>query len=264
MILPNGEKCQRGICRLALESAFEPTQLRRMAMPELKARRKARKLSLEKLAAAVGLSTSQVQRFETGEREPRKIDLENLARVLECSISDLIEAEPAPAAPVYEKLLPIPVAGRTAAGIFREVVEFDDAEPEYVFEPEDEDFPKARRFALTVEGDSMNAADPPIPDGARAICVDFEQTGQPLLDGMIVVLQRTREGGHLREWSVKEVELHDDEVWFCPRSTNKKHKPIRVPNNPSAVEWNSMEVIGLVRDVSMRVRPGLRRRADRS
>jgi len=260
MILPNGEKSQRAICRLALESRFASPQLRRMAMPELKRRRKARKLSLEKLAAMVGLSISQVQRFETGEREPRKIDLENLAHVLECSVSDLMGAEPAPVAPVYESLLPIPVAGRTAAGVFREVVEFDDAEPEYVFEPEDEDFPKARRFALTVEGDSMNSADPPIPDGSRVICVDFEQTGQPFLDGMIVVLQRTREGGHLREWSVKEVELHEDEVWFCPRSTNKKHKPIKVPNNPQTVEWNSMEVIGLVRDVSMRVRPNLRRR----
>lgn len=264
MILPNGEKCQPWICRLALDGAGPTSQLRPMAMPELHRRRKARKLSLEKLAAAVGLSTSQVQRFESGDREPKKVDLENLARVLECTVAELISDEAPPAAPVYEKLLPIPLAGRTAAGVFREVVEFDDAEPEYVFEPEDEDFPKARRFALTVEGDSMNAAEPPIPDGSRVICVDFEQTGQPFLDGMIVVVQRTREGGHLREWSVKEVELHDEEIWFCPRSTNKKHKPIKVLNNPSASEWNSMEVIGLVRDVSMRVRPNLRRKGDRS
>lgn len=258
MNLPFGETSQLGIRQMALDGAPSSLELRLMAMPELKRRRKARKLSLEKLAAAVGLSTSQVQRFETGDREPRRIDLENLARVLECSVSDLIAEEPPPAAPVYEKLFPVPVAGRTAAGVFREVVEFDDAEPEYVFEPEDEDFPKARRFALTVEGDSMNAAEPAIPDGSRVICVDFEQTGQPFVDGMIVVVQRTREGGHLREWSVKEVELHDDEVWFCPRSTNKKHKPIKVANNPAASEWSSMEVIGLVRDVSMRVRPNLR------
>lgn len=259
MNLPFGETSQLGIRQTALDGGLPSLELRRMAMPELKRRRKAHKLTLEKLAAAVGLSTSQVQRFESGDREPRLIDLEKLAHELNCTVADLIAEEAPPAAPVYEKLLPIPLAGRTAAGVFREVVEFDDAEPEYVFEPEDEDFPKARRFALTVEGDSMNAADPPIPNGSRVICVDFEQTGQPFLDGMIVVVQRTREGGHLREWSVKEVELHDNEVWFCPRSTNKKHKPVKVPNNPKAVEWNSMEVIGLVRDVSMRVRPKLHR-----
>lgn len=223
-------------------------------MPELKRRRKALKLSLEKLSAMVGLSISQVQRFETGEREPRRTDLENLAKALGCTVSELMEIEPTPAEPVFGKLIPVPIAGRTAAGVFREVVEFDDAEPEYVFEPEDEDFPKARRFALTVEGDSMNAADPPMPDGCRVICVDFEQTGQPLTDGLIVVLQRTREGGHLREWSVKEIELHEDEVWFCPRSSNKKHKPIKVSLSPEASEWTSLEIMGLVRDVSMKVR----------
>lgn len=230
-----------------------------MAMPELKRRRKALNLSLEKLSAMVGLSISQVQRFETGDREPKKTDLENLAKALGCTVPELLEIEPPIASPVFGSLVPVPIAGRTAAGVFREVVEFDDAEPEYVFEPEDEDFPKARRFALTVEGDSMNAADPPMPDGCRVICVDFEQTGQPLTDGLIVVLQRTREGGHLREWSVKEVELHDDEVWFCPRSTNKKHRPIKVPFAPEASEWNSLEIMGLVRDVSVRVRKNLRR-----
>ena len=228
-------------------------------MPELKRRRKALKLSLDKLSAMVGLSISQVQRFETGEREPKKTDLENLARALGCTVPDLIQSEPGQDGPVFGSLLPVPIAGRTAAGVFREVVEFEDSEPEYVFEPEDEEFPKARRFALTVEGDSMNAADPPMPDGSRVICVDFEQTGQPFLDGMIVVLQRTREGGHLREWSVKEIELHDDEVWFCPRSHNKKYKPIKVPMNPEANEWDSLEIMGLVRDVSMRVRRNPRR-----
>lgn len=250
---------------MALEDRSALADLRRMAMPELKRRRKEKKLSLERLANAIELSTSQIQRFETGERQPRLIDLENLARVLECRIEDLVDGAVAaverPGPGPQGGLLPVPIAGRTAAGVFREVVEFSDAEPEYVFEPEDEEFPKARRFALLVEGDSMNAADPPIPDGARVVCIDFEQTGLPFLEGMIVVLERLREGGHLREWSVKEIELHGDEVWFCPRSTNSKHKPIKILNDPSADQWNTLAVIGLVRDVSMRVRRSARPRA---
>jgi len=231
-----------------------------MANDALRRARKAKGLSLEALADSVGLSTSQISRFETGKREPRVHELERIAVVLGCPLEEIMPAgletpiEFGQSPPVRQGLLPIPLIGRTAAGVFREVVEFEDAEPEYVFEPEDEDFPQARRFALTVEGDSMNAANPPIPEGSRVICVDFEQTGQPYLDGMIVVIQRIREGGHLREWSVKEIELHDDEVWFCPRSHNGKHKPIKVLNDPQDDQWNSLEVIGLVRDVSMRVR----------
>lgn len=233
-----------------------------MANEALKRIRRDRGLSLEALAEKVGLSTSQISRFENGKREPRVVDLERIAAALGCALDDLMPgAEPAPAEPRRGHLLPVPIVGRTAAGVFREVVEFEESEPEYVFEPEDEDFPKARRFALTVEGDSMNAADPPMPDGARVICVDFEQTGQPYTDGMVVVIQRLREGGHLREWSVKEIEVHDDEVWFCPRSTNPKHRPIKVPLDPEADHWNSMEVMGLVRDVSMRVRPSKTRKS---
>lgn len=231
-----------------------------MANDAMRRLRKERKLSLETLAEMVGLSTSQVSRFETGKRDPRVHEMEKIAVALGCQLDEIMPAgsdgpsEFSQSPPMRKGLLPIPLVGRTAAGVFREVVEFEEAEPEYVFEPEDEDFPQARRFALTVEGDSMNAAQPPIPDGARVICVDFEQTGQSYLEGMIVVVQRVREGGHLREWSVKEIELHDDEVWFCPRSTNSKHRPIKVLNDPEDDQWNSMEVIGLVRDVSMRVR----------
>lgn len=253
---PIGEFCQWGSRQLALFDPQPVKQLRPMAMPELKRRRKAKKLTLDGLAQIIGVSLSQIQRFETGEREPKRTELEALARALDCTIPELLgeDASASRKPPRRGDLLPVPLIGRTAAGIFREVVEFDDAEPDYVFEPEDEDYPKARRFALTVEGDSMDNAVPPMPDGARVICLDFEQTGQPFVEGMIVVVQRVREGGHLREWSVKQIELHDDEVWFCPRSTNAKHKPIKIVNDPSDDQWGSIEVIGLVRDVSMKVR----------
>ena len=263
MNLPDGEKSQSGFCQIALEADLRVTQVRQMAMPELRRRRKALGLSLEKLAAMVGLSISQVQRFETGQREPRASDLESLSAALGCTIQELRasapkkKAESASPSP-FGSLLPVPIIGRTAAGVFREVVEFDDLGPEYVFEPEDEDFPKARRFALDVDGQSMNAASPPIPDGSRVVCIDFEATGLPFIEGMIVAIERTREGGHLREWSVKEIELHDDEVWFCPRSTDAKYKPIKIKNDPSSDEWNSFRVIGLVRDVSQKVRPSRR------
>src|SRR5690606_31758150 len=51
---------------------------------------------------------------------------------------------------------PVMVAGKLAAGVFREVEDFDQSEPERTWEPLDPRFPNARRMAFDVEGDSMN------------------------------------------------------------------------------------------------------------
>src|SRR5690606_36059885 len=136
--------------------------------------------------------------------------------------------------PTERKIIPIPVIGAVEAGIFREVTEFDDEEPEMIFDERDPEFPKARMMVFKVQGDSMNAAEPPIWPGSRVICVDFEETGLPLTDGMTVVIERTLDGGLAREWSVKEVEYYEDRVEYHPRSTNPKHKPIVVPHDSEA------------------------------
>jgi len=49
-----------------------------------------------------------------------------------------------------------------------------------------------------------------------------------------VLLERTRDGGHTREWSVEEIELHGAKVHFAPRSTDPKHKPIVVSRDLEA------------------------------
>lgn len=153
---------------------------------------------------------------------------------------------------------PIPVVGRTAAGVFREVIEYDDGRREYVFDEPDPEFPNARRFALEVEGDSMNRLEPrPILDGDRVICVDFTETGLPLEHGMIVVAQR-RDGDRI-EWSVKQIELHGTRTELHPRSSNKRWRPIVYEDDPDAER--SVEIIGLVRSVNYGVprSPGWKR-----
>lgn len=159
------------------------------------------------------------------------------------------------------KPVAIPIIGKTEAGTFREVVEYDDDENEYVFDEPDPEFPRARQVAFLVEGDSMNQADPPILPGAKLICVDFEETGLPLIEGMIVVVERTQDGGHTREWSVKEVELDEDKTIFAPRSSNRRHKPIVMKDDPDSDEAKEAHVIALVRSVSYSVKTGKRRRS---
>lgn len=149
-------------------------------------------------------------------------------------------------------LIEVPVVGKTEAGSFREVDEFDQSEPTYISVPRDRRFPNARQIAFEVEGDSMNALKPrPIFPGDVAVSVSYEDIASEatLRDGMTVIVQRTRDGGHTREWSVKQVEIYEDRIEFHPRSTNPKHKPIVILRDVEADEGTTVEIIGLVRRI---------------
>ncbi|MBO9589567.1 helix-turn-helix transcriptional regulator [Devosia sp.] len=149
-------------------------------------------------------------------------------------------------------LLPVVVNGKVAAGVYREANEFDQSAPERVWEPPDERFPNARRMAWDVEGNSMDRLEPrPILPGDRIIGVAYEDVAQQvrIKDGLVVVVERTRDGGHTREWSVKQIELYEDRIEFHPRSSDKSLKPIVVKRDAQADDGVSVEIIALVRSV---------------
>lgn len=150
------------------------------------------------------------------------------------------------------QLLPVTVNGKVAAGIFREVNAFNQSAPERVWEPPDERFPNARRMAWDVDGNSMDRLEPrPILPGDRIIGVAYEDVASQvrIKDGMVVVVERTRDGGHTREWSVKQIELYEDRIEFHPRSSDKGLQPIVVMRNAQADDGMSVEIIALVRSV---------------
>ena len=150
--------------------------------------------------------------------------------------------------------------GVVEAGSFREVGEFEDPdrEPDYV--PRDERFPRAAYFIFDVAGDSMNAADPAMRAGSRVIAIKLDnfRNRLALQSGDIVVIERTREDGALRERSVKELDLGEKETRFWPRSTNPRHQPIVVPKNFEADDATNVQVLGVVIDVMTKVRRALR------
>src|SRR5690606_21962273 len=96
-------------------------------------------------------------------------------------------------------MIEIPNAGRVEAGTFRSAPDFADIEEEPTLGLPDPKFPWARLVSFSVGGDSMNKLAPrPILSGDKIICVDFEDLDGrvPLRDGMVVVVERTRDGGH--------------------------------------------------------------------
>lgn len=152
------------------------------------------------------------------------------------------------------RLSQVTVAGPAEAGAFRLIDDQDQSEPDVFFEPLDADFPRARRMAFDVYGDSMNRLEPyPIMPGSRIIGVDFNDAGVPLRDRMVVVVERERDGGQMREWSVKQVELHDDRIEFHPRSSNSRHKPIVVARDLNADDGEIVSVLALLREIKHKV-----------
>lgn len=228
--------------------------------------------SQEEAAQAMSVSRSHYVKLERGERGLTANTIASAAKAFGVSKSEVLgEAEPflesikpgqrqAPptdgeqtvVAAARNRLNPIPVIGMAEAGSFREVDDISDLEmeAEYIFDEPDPDFPRAKMVAFEVRGDSMNAAVPPLLDGYRLICVDFEDAAVPVSDGMTVVVQRSRDGGLTREWSVKEVEMGEETISFCPRSTNPRHKPIVVPLDPEPDDAVEVVILAIARRVS--------------
>ncbi len=152
-------------------------------------------------------------------------------------------------------------AGKVEAGPYRPIEEFeDDPDRETQWEPRDRDFPSADLFVFDVVGDSMNALQPrPILSGDQVIGVDFEslQGNLVLRDGMVVVVEQTLDGGHHVERSVKQVEIYEDRIEFCPRSHSARYKPIVVPRtiftDASEEDGRQVRVLAVVRRISNEV-----------
>lgn len=206
------------------------------------------------LAAALGRAPSAVTSLLKGEREIKAHEVAIIARYLEVDAPTISGsfAMRSTVSPATGNRVQIPITGIVEAGAFREFDDSNQDEPEYVSAEADKRWPDARLVAMRVGGDSMNALKPiPILDGATIVCVDYEDIADryPMRTGMIVVVQRVAMGGHIREWSVKQLEVRDDKYVFHPRSTNQKHKPIVVTTDFGADDGMEVSVLALVRRI---------------
>jgi SOS-response transcriptional repressor LexA len=259
----NFRTCQGSIFRSEAEAdAYKNPRMAADIRDRIRQRLDELKKSPRKASLDAGLSADAIRGiFRNPDSSPSVGTIEKLAAALETTadwlafgdekqVFDVVALE---ATPSDGQIISIPIVGIAEAGAFREVIEYNDVEPEYLFAERDPDFPRARMFAMKIAGDSMNDAEPPILPGSRVICVDFDETGLPLAEGMLVVIERSRDEGQMLEWSIKEVEIHEDRVEYCPRSTNKGHRPIVVPYNADPEDTRMIRVMGLVRSINYAV-----------
>ncbi|WP_426229313.1 S24 family peptidase [Pararhizobium sp. DWP3-4] len=208
------------------------------------------------MARRTGIPYDNINKYLRGEVEnPRGDTLEALAKAIRRPLvwlRDGTEVGENDVTPSAGKLVAAAIVGRVEAGSFREIDEFDQSEQVLISVPADERFPHARMLVFDVSGDSMNDLSPrPILDGDRIVCVAYEDVAHEavLRDRMVVVVERTRDGGQTREWSVKQVEIYQDRTEFHPRSTNPKHKPIVIYRDINADDGVKVEIIALARSI---------------
>lgn len=133
------------------------------------------------------------------------------------------------------------------AGNWREQSEYQDIEePEWYLVPQRPGDP-LRRFLTKVAGDSMDKAR--LFDGDFVVTIDWNDLDRPANDGEIVVVQQTRDGGHMIETTVKQIRVHKDRYELHPRSSNPKHKPIIVKHGDGEIDGRVVTIIGLVESV---------------
>ncbi len=213
--------------------------------------------SRKELSDHSGLPYTNINKYLDGKiQQPRGDVLDVLARTVGKSLlwlRDGIEVnEHNTVRALRGRMTVAAVVGKAEAGTFREVDDLDQSERMTLSVPPDERFPGARQLAFDVSGDSMNDLKPrPILDGDRVLAVAYEDIAHEavLRDGMVVVVERTRDGGHYREWSVKQLAIFQDRTEFLPRSTNPKYKPIVVDRDMYADDGSQVQIIALVRRI---------------
>ncbi len=178
------------------------------------------------LARAAGVSASTITRplnDPTFKFTPKPITLAKIAKAAGIPLPGAL----AVAAKVRPEATELPLIGPVQAGAWLMIDDTAQDEPTYLTAVVDRRYPHAAQWLREVRGDSMNERG--IFPGDLAHIVDLPGTGVNLNSGMVVEVTRSRDGGGLREITLKEVEMTPRGVVLWPRSLNPKWKdPVRL------------------------------------
>lgn len=114
----------------------------------------------------------------------------------------------------------LPLIGPIQAGAWLMIDDTPQDDPPLETAIMDRRYAHAKQWLRPVRGDSMNERG--VFPGDVAHIVDLAESGMNLNSGMVVEVTRTRDGGSLREITLKEVEITPEGIVLWPRSTNPK------------------------------------------
>jgi hypothetical protein len=187
------------------------------------------------LALALGLDPSGVNRLLKGERQLKASEVP----IVRAYLDETDELHTIFVGPMGT----LPIKHKVAAGVWQEVDAFAD-EPlgEAPITPRP-DIAAIEQWAELVVGDSF---DRKYPEGTLLHVRSAFGADPKSLDGKRVIVERTRDGGHLRERTVKEIVVTPKgkiELW--PRSHNPRwSKPLAWEDGLK--DGDTVEIVGVV------------------
>jgi len=224
-------------------------------MSVLKDLRVAKNLTQAGLADLAGTSQPQIRRLENGDRQMTKEWAERLAPHLGVLPSSLLFPDFKDAV-VTDAVLTrviksseeqigkaLNINGEVAAGLWMEADIFDSERVEKSnLIGGDKRYPSEDQYLLRIRGESLNRI---ARDGDLILCVDYANAGIELKSGDLVVVERSRDGGHTLERTAKRIFLDDGMVELRPESNDPRFQEPIVFNEHSE-EASEVRVIAKV------------------
>jgi transcriptional regulator with XRE-family HTH domain len=205
-----------------------------------------RRRSPTSVSEQAGLSLSAVNDILNLRIKNPSIDtLQRIAEVLGVSVAQLIgEGDIVISADL--RILTVKVIGIAQGGVFvMPSAKRPKGLPREIKVPVDCDLPAGSYFALLVRGREMDAAKPKrIEPGDYAICRDFNETPQPLLDGRIYAIRRRLPDGS-EETSLRRLVQRPRGYALLTESTDPQLAPeISAPADLDGDQNKSLFVLG--------------------
>lgn len=192
------------------------------------------------LAKALGVDPSVVSKMVSGKREIKLAEIASVTAYLGESPPDLNVQ------PTRISVSKILLAGRIAAGVWREAETLSPSDMYPVAVARDERYPTVEQYALLVEGSSVNRI---VPNGAYVICAPYFDVRRDVQDGDLAHVERRR--GGLVEATVKCIKItRRGEVELWPESTDAKQTPIKLADTADVEE---VVICGLVIGYSVKL-----------
>lgn len=188
-----------------------------------------RGLSVRSVSLGAGLSESAAKHVIYGNSQSPRLDTINkiaaFLKVPSVDITGTDARQHSGVEPIHTTQ--IEVRGDVQAGVWREAIEWPQADWYAITVPLDVAFAGLHRYGLLVKGDSMDKV---FPDGSIAVVINLVDLGRmPKTGEIAVVVQRSKTSNEF-EATVKAVQVLDSgEIILWPQSTNPDFAtPVRI------------------------------------
>lgn len=196
----------------------------------LKARLADLQINALQAAKKAGLGDSFVRDILRGKtKSPSADNMVKLAGALSISLDELTGRKTdSTLRPVRAKVEGVPVLGRVAASTWytADDITVDAEDPDVERIPSVSGYPVEWQFGMIVEGNCLNMV---AQDGDRLVCLDLIKSMVAIMEGDLVIVERLRFDGQMRQRTAKRVKKTKSGYELWPESTDPLHQePIRL------------------------------------